>query len=343
VLIDAPLLLVMGQVFGDLSDTYHVQKVKLGEGSFGQVWRAIDKGTSEIVAIKQLDKRKDGPGRRVDDYKHEVEIMQQVSHENILKFIGMYEDDTHVNLVLEYCDGGDFSDKLKFRPEQPMGPCESVVAGWLSQILSAIHALHAAHIVHRDVNPKNFMLCRGVLKLADLGIAQHLPTSDTRLFKKCGTPGFMAPEQYMLPMGEGYSFPVDMWAAGIVFHMMLHGGRHPYMEDGKLNRRGMVQRSSKPKVWNAKTIHGIVAPPGQQEKAKTPQFGSKTNTGTSTGAEELLEHLLAPDPQNRASAIEALCHTWLTSASSNTEAVGLHHVDSISSNLSELSNLSDSL
>lgn len=312
----------MGQVFGDdFKSTYHVQKVKLGEGSFGQVWRAIDKSTSEIVAIKQLDKPRDGPGRRRNDYRHEVEIMQQVSHENILKFIGMYEDDTHINLVLEYCDGGDFSEKLKFRPEQPMGPCECVVADWLRQICSAIHALHAAHIVHRDVNPKNFMLSRGVLKLADLGIAQLLPTLGTKLFTKCGTPGFMAPEQYILPNGEGYSFPVDMWAAGIVFHMMLHGGCHPYMEDGKLNRNCMVQRPSKPKAWNAKTVHGIVAPPGQQEKVQSLKSGSKATEGPSKGkgAEELLEHLLAPDPRHRASAEEVLSRGWLTSASSMTE------------------------
>jgi serine/threonine protein kinase len=315
----------MGQVFGDLSDTYHVQKVKLGQGSFGQVWRAIDKGTSEIVAIKQFDKHKHGPGRRRHDFRHEVDIMQKVSHENILKFIGMYEDDEHVSLVLEYCDGGDFSDKLKVRPEQPTGPCGSVVAGWLRQICSAIGALHAAHIVHRDVNPKNFLLSRGVLKLADLGIAQLLPTPGTKLFTKCGTPGFMAPEQYMLPSGEGYSLPVDMWAAGIVLYMMLHGGRHPYMEDGKLNKKGMVQRSNKPKAWNAKTIHGIVAPPGQQEKARTQTAGSKSSDSISTSAEaaseeELLDHLLAPDPDMRASAYEVLQHPWLSSVSSRTEA-----------------------
>merc|ERR1719162_1158794 len=127
--------------------------------------------------------------------------MQKVSHENILKFIQMYEDTSHVFLVLEYCDGGDFSEKLKVRPEQPKGPCESVVAGWMRQICSAIEALHAAQIIHRDVNPKNFMLSRGVLKLADLGIAQLLRSAQSRLFTRCGTPGYMAPEQYMLPNG----------------------------------------------------------------------------------------------------------------------------------------------
>jgi serine/threonine protein kinase len=313
----------MGQVVGDLSDTYHVQKVKLGEGSFGQVWRAIDNDTSEIVAIKQLCKHKE-PGKRRPDFRHEIDIMQKVSHENILKYIGMWEDDDHVSLVLEYCDGGDFSHKLKVRPEQPMGPCESVVVGWLRQICSAIGALHAARIVHRDVNPKNFMLSRGVLKLADLGIAQLLPTPGAKLFSKCGTPGFMAPEQHMLPSGEGYSFPVDMWAAGIVLSMMLHGGRHPYMEDGKLNKKGMVQRPSKPKVWNAKTIHGIVAPPGQQEKAKTQTLGSKNSDSSSKSAEaaseDLLDRLLAPNPDMRASAYEVLQHPWLSSVSSRTEA-----------------------
>jgi len=304
-----------------------------------------------------------------------------VVHENILKFIQMFEDATHVFLVLEYCDGGDFSDKLKARPEQPMGPCETVVVGWMRQICAAIEALHGAHIVHRDVNPKNFMLSRGVLKLADLGIAQLLRTANSRLFAKCGTPGYMAPEQYMLPLGAGYHLPVDMWAAGIVLYMMLHGGRHPFMEHGKLNKQEMVRERSedeKPRrSWNARTIHGIVAPP---EKAQTPRSKmsrqttpatpttqatprqmSKTSShaseatttsecpslaseghsptssprrdlkrtasrarvasmleGSHCRQQELLDHLLHPDPNKRASATEALRHPWLCNASSPT-------------------------
>merc|ERR1740117_1829975 len=130
------------------------------------------------------------------------------------------------------------------------------------------------------------MLSRGVLKLADLGISQLLPSATAKLRTKCGTKSFMAPEQHMLPGGDGYGLPVDMWAAGIVLYMMLHSNRHPYMEDGKLNPKVMVQRNAKPKVWNAKTIHGIVAPPGQKEKvgrskSLSKNFGSERNKGDS--------------------------------------------------------------
>jgi len=314
----------MGLLFSDLSDCYDIEEVKLGEGSFGQVWRAIDKRNSEIVAIKQLVKKR--PDKRQPDYRYEVDIMQRVLHEHILKFIGMWEDATDIYLVLEYCDGGDFSHKLKFRPEQPMGPCEPVVAEWLFQVCSAIGALHAAFIVHRDVNPKNFMLSRGVLKLADFGIALLLPREDAMLFKRSGTPGFMAPEQCMLPEGEGYSRPVDMWAAGIVLHMMLHGGRNPCIENGKLDisrfERTVVKRLSVPKAWNAKTLHCTVEPPevqiatsdGEVSARRRPRknsWGTKTSQGASPEAQELLERLLTSGQRKRATAEEALKHPWL--------------------------------
>jgi len=323
----------MGLLFSSPSDIYHIEDEKLGQGSFGKVWRAIDKRSSEFVAIKQLAKNR--PGKRQVDSRHEVDMMQRVLHEHILKFIDMWEDATDIYLVLEYCDGGDFSHKLKFCPEQPTGPCEPVVAHWLYQICSAIRALHAAWIVHRDVKPGNFMLCRGVLKLADFGIAMVLPRPDAMLFQRSGTPGFMAPEQLVPPGGVGYSLPVDMWAVGIVLHMMLYGGRNPCSKQG-----GYCPKATKPNGWNAKTVHSMAGPRVVQSpnstttsandepvspklrksdgpvspkwrKSSKEIFGVKATWEASLEAQDLLERLLTSDQHQRATAEEARRHPWL--------------------------------
>jgi serine/threonine-protein kinase ULK/ATG1 len=290
-----------------------MEDVKLGEGSFGQVWRGVNRSTGEFVAVKQANRSKQVLGRSRCDLSHEAAIMLRVCHENVLKVYGLFKDAGRISVVFEYCDGGDFSEKLKLRPEQPTGPCEFIVASWMQQICSAIAALHAAGIVHRDIKPSNFMLSRGVLKLVDFGIAQILPSSGF-LYAKCGSPGFMSPEQLLLPMSGGYSSPVDMWAAGIVLYMMLHGGNHPHIEKGKHNMQAMFQRSASKTndfVWNARTVHSLC----ETKETQNAKRGSIPGVGWWS----LLDGMLEPDPKKRLTALEALRHPWIIGKSSSYE------------------------
>mmetsp|Transcript_175145 Transcript_175145/g.561699 ORF Transcript_175145/g.561699 Transcript_175145/m.561699 type:complete len:433 (-) Transcript_175145:76-1374(-) len=219
-------------------DTYHLQKVKLGEGSFGVVWRAVHKRSGEAVAIKQLDK-KVLPRRGVkrSDVDREMRIMSAMRHENIIKLFETFEDQDYIYMALEYCEGGDFGDKLL---ERGLDMHEPEVAFWLQQMLSAIAYMHTLQICHRDIKPDNFLVAESSrLKLADLGLAVECPAGRL-LAEKCGTPAFMAPEQHALPSGSrGYGLLVDVWAAGICMYMLMFGGRHPFM-----NARGQMDLSS---------------------------------------------------------------------------------------------------
>lgn len=220
----------MGQVLPGrrLDSRYFQQKVKLGEGSVAVVWRAIDRHSHTPVAIKQIDKRRlfwNGIKRTV--IMREIGIMKVCAHENIITLFDAFEDDQFISLALEYCDGGDFGDKVK---ERGRGLREREAAVWMRQILSAIAALHRTGICHRDVKPDNFMVSRGALKLADFGLAAFLPKG-SMLTEKSGTSAFMAPEQHQLPHhSKGYGFPVDLWAAGVTLHMLICGGRHPFID-----------------------------------------------------------------------------------------------------------------
>merc|ERR1719506_1210618 len=74
------------------------------------------------------------------------------------------------------------------------------------------------------------------LKLCDFGLAIR-PQTGEQLRVRCGTPAFMAPEQSRLPDGAGYSYPVDMWAVGIILYMLVCGGNHPFVTDGKFEEK----------------------------------------------------------------------------------------------------------
>lgn len=218
-------------------ERYFLQKVKLGEGSFGTVWRAVDRQTSTTVAVKQLDKAVlPKRGVRRADIEREISVMQAVNHENVTKLYGSWEDAQSIFLALEYCNGGDFGDKVR---EKGMDLEEWVAAKWMYQIISAIWVLHCKNICHRDIKPDNFMVHDEVLKLSDFGLAVHLPWGQ-RLTDKCGTPAFMSPEQHQLPQdSRGYSHACDVWAAGITMYMVMFAGKHPFL----LNSHQLDQQS----------------------------------------------------------------------------------------------------
>lgn len=207
-------------------DRYFLQKVKLGEGAFGTVWRAVDKETNAVVAVKQLDKAAlPQRGVRRADVEREVSVVQAVSHANVTRIYGKWEDYESIYIAMEYCDGGDFGDKIQ---ERSKSLAEPEAASWTFQMLSAIAALHAQTICHRDIKPDNFMVHGDALKLSDFGLAVMVPR-DRLLTDKCGTPAFMAPEQVRLPSSKGYNHACDVWAAGVTMYMLMFGGRHPWV------------------------------------------------------------------------------------------------------------------
>jgi len=227
-----------GQTQLQVKDRYSIGSTKLGEGSYGTVWQAIDRQTGSVVAVKKLSKAKlNGTGviahKCID---REVTMMRACRHDNIGRMHGAFEDPLYFYLVMEMCEGGDLNDIVNRRNWHSVS--DHCKVEWSYQMCSAVAALHRKRICHRDIKPSNYMLTRdSKIKLSDFGLAVFLPEGSV-LSDRVGTYAFMAPEIYT-SRTQGYSFPADAWAVGLCIYMLIFQGNHPFVDS-----RGQLIESS---------------------------------------------------------------------------------------------------
>lgn len=226
---------------------------KIGEGSFGQVFKAEKEsfGIRQESAIKviripsdeaELEKVKSSFGLddeelrdyfypQLDKLKKEIELMMKLDDINIVKIhdfeikesldskIGWY---ILIRMELLEC-------LEKYVKNNDMTVADVVSIG--EDILSCLETCEENNIIHRDIKPANlFRNEKGVYKLGDFGIAKDMSTSVGSLSYK-GTENYMAPEVYM---GKRYNSTIDIYALGIVLYKLLNRNRLPFMSQEKL-------------------------------------------------------------------------------------------------------------
>eukprot|EP00310_Coccolithus_braarudii_P015107 CAMPEP_0183356798 /NCGR_PEP_ID=MMETSP0164_2-20130417/45200_1 /TAXON_ID=221442 /ORGANISM="Coccolithus pelagicus ssp braarudi, Strain PLY182g" /LENGTH=299 /DNA_ID=CAMNT_0025530297 /DNA_START=126 /DNA_END=1025 /DNA_ORIENTATION=+ len=183
---------------------------KVGEGSFGQVFRARDVQLGRQVALKKIRLR-DVHVMPIAALR-ELRALQRLAHPNVMALHAFYTHGANLVLVLPYLPLS-----LAAMLEQRDAPLEDSRASSLAQMLmSGLAACHASRLLHRDIKPANLMLDdRGVLKIADFGQARLLPLDlDVELTGQVATRWYRAPE--LLFGSKAYTSAVDIWAAGCV-------------------------------------------------------------------------------------------------------------------------------
>lgn len=194
---------------------YEVFKKRIGKGAFSSIYKAYNKYSKELVAVKEISL--DTLNKYEKSIKNETDIMKNLNHPYIVKLYETIidEDTENVYLVMEYMGRGDFSKYLNKRPLK-----EKFALKYLKQISQAMKYLLDNNIIHRDLKPQNILITdTGNIKLTDFGFARYFD-KDIMIQTICGSPLYMAPE---IIKNKKYDYKSDLWSIGIIFYEMLMG------------------------------------------------------------------------------------------------------------------------
>ena len=201
-----------------MSSNYKVIKL-LGEGSFGKAYLCSKDSSDSLCVIKQIVVE-DMTKQEKDDVYNESVILSKLDHPNIIKFFEVFESKIPkltFNIVTEYADGGDLSEKIKAQNKTPFK--ESDILDYFTQICLALKHIHEKKIIHRDLKSGNvFLMKSGLVKLGDFGIAKGFKNTMDKAKTMVGTPYYLSPE---ILAGKPYDNKSDIWSLGVLLYEMM--------------------------------------------------------------------------------------------------------------------------
>ena len=187
---------------------------ELGRGGMGVVWKARDRETGQIVALKLLRETYAEDSEFLERFERELELAKRIHSDHVVKVLGFGVRKKVPYLALEYVDGPSLHDALVEHGSYSWPEAKDL----LRQIAQGLADAHAAGVIHRDLKPSNVLIGPdGVAKLADFGIAKGLDlTRVTATSTMLGTPAYMAPEGPV-------DIRSDLYSLGIIGFELLTG------------------------------------------------------------------------------------------------------------------------
>ena len=189
----------------------------IGDGTYGNVYEAINKITKEKVAIKKLKQKIDSWEKCMN--QNEVYFLRKLNHPNIIKLLEVIkEKNDNISLVFEYCDCNLYELIKSHKKKQSPIP-ESQIQHIIYSITLGLSHIHSNNIMHRDLKPENILVCGNEIKIADFGSAREIPKYNqynemNSLTDYICTRWYRAPECIL--KSNNYDEKVDIWALGCI-------------------------------------------------------------------------------------------------------------------------------
>ncbi|KAI3977356.1 hypothetical protein MKX01_000269 [Papaver californicum] len=278
---------------------------KIGEGTYGVVYKARDRVTNETIALKKIRLEQEDEGVPSTAIR-EISLLKEMQHDNIVRLQDVVHSEKRLYLVFEYLDL-DLKKHMDSCPELAKDP--RLVKRFLFQILRGVSYCHSHRVLHRDLKPQNLLIDRRTnsLKLADFGLARAFGIPVRTFTHEVVTLWYRAPE--ILLGSRHYSTPVDIWSVGCIFSEMVTQ-RPLFPGDSEIDELFKIFRitgTPNEEIWP-----GVTSLP--DFKSAFPKWPAKDLAGVVSKLDscgiDLLSKMLCLDPSKRITARNALEHEY---------------------------------
>jgi len=275
---------------------------KIGEGTYGVVFKAKARSTGEIVALKRIRLETEDEGIPSTAIR-EISILKELQDPNIVRLHDVVHTEKKLTLVFEYCD----HDLKKFLDAKERLDSQTLKS-FLYQLLRGIAFCHERRVLHRDLKPQNLLINKdGDLKLADFGLARAFGIPVRSYTHEVVTLWYRAPD--VLMGSRKYSTPVDIWSVGCIFGEMVTG--RPLFpgssEQDQLMRIFKLLGTPNPETWP-----GVVELP--EYKADFPVYPPQSLAHAIPDLDasgiDLMSQMLQYDPNKRITAKAGMSHPF---------------------------------
>ncbi|KAK0416842.1 hypothetical protein QR680_012714 [Steinernema hermaphroditum] len=273
---------------------------KIGEGTYGTVYKAKNNETDEVVALKMIRLDDDDEASSAPSALREICLLKELRHQNIVRLHNVVHGDHKLTLIFEYCD----QDLRKYFDSCEAEVEKNVIKSLMYQLLQGLAFCHAH-------NPQNLLINNNMqLKLADFGLARAFGIPVRCYSAEVVTLWYRPPD--VLFGAKLYNTSIDMWSAGCIFAEIANSGRPLFPGgnvDDQLKRIFKLLGTPTDETWPSLSQLPDFKPMPLYHPSMT--FGQVVPR-LSTSGRDLLQRLLVCNPLHRISAETALRHTYFT-------------------------------
>uniref|UniRef100_A0A061R8C0 cyclin-dependent kinase n=1 Tax=Tetraselmis sp. GSL018 TaxID=582737 RepID=A0A061R8C0_9CHLO len=279
---------------------------KLGEGTYGVVYKAKNRQTGNIIALKKILLEQEDEGVPSTAIR-EISLLKELNHVNVVRLEDVVHTEDRIYLVFEFLDL-DLKKHLDLNPR--LHQDHRMMKYYLLQMIRGIAYCHSHRILHRDLKPQNLLIDRqrNVLKLADFGLARAFGVPVRAYTHEVVTLWYRAPE--ILLGAKHYSTPVDMWSIGCIFAEMING-RPLFPGDSEIDQLFHIFRlmgTPNETLWP-----GVSQLPEYKDTfPKWRPQDLKDAVKLDPVGLDLLRRMLTYHPSQRITAYEALQHSYFS-------------------------------